>query len=138
MVDCSRVLAKLEEFQGYLDELRALVPANLAQYRNTPTKRACERLLQLCVESTIDISKKLVIGNKLGIPSDEADVFEKLRQADILSADMLVLLKKMRGVRNILVHEYTDVDDELIMEVIMRHLGDFERFKTEVLAYLNK
>ena len=138
MVDRGRVLAKLDELQGYLKELRVVMPKDLEGYRHMPIKRACERLVQLCIECTIDIGKKLVIGDRLGIPNDEADVFEKLKQADILSADMLAVLKKMRGLRNILVHEYADIDDNQVLEVVKHHLDDFEKFKTAVLAHLNK
>lgn len=137
MVDRSRVLTKLDELRRYLNELRALIPAT-PEYPNSAVKRACERLLQLCIECTIDISKKLLIGNKLGIPNDEVDVFEKLKQAGILSDGMLVCLKRMRGLRNILVHEYMDVDDRQVLEVMIHHLDDFERFKKEVLAYLER
>ena len=138
MVDRDRVLVKLDELHGYLRELRAMMPLNLAQYQHNPVKRACERLLQLCVECAIDVGKKLVIGDRLGIPNDEADVFEKLKQADVLSQDMQGKLKAMRGLRNVLVHEYADIDDERVLEVITHRLDDFEKFKTEVLAYLNK
>jgi len=132
VVDQSRVLAKLDELSGYLKEIKALLPAGAKAYPNAAVKRACERLLQLCVECTIDISKKFLIGNKLGIPVDEIDVLEKLKQAGILSSEMLSKLRKMRGLRNILVHEYADVDDQMVFDVIINRLNDFEEFAMEV------
>ncbi len=137
MVDRTRVLIKLDELAGYLKELKSIAPQSIGQYQQTPTKRACERLLQLCIECAIDICKKLVIGNRLGVPKDEVDVFEKLKQANILSAQMLVILKQMRALRNVLVHEYADIDDARVFEVITRRLGDFEQFYKEILAHLN-
>ena len=138
MVDRGRILVKLDELKGYLEELRAVRPVDLVHYRNSPTKRACERLLQLSIEATIDICKKLVIGNRLGIPVDEPDVFEKLKAAGLLSQEMLDVLKKMRGLRNVLVHEYADLDDESVFRTISGRLDDFERFQGEVLKYLNR
>ncbi len=132
MVDQVRVLSKLEELTGYLAELRAVLPEDKEQYQASAIKRACERLIQLCVECTIDISKKLVIGRRLGIPNDEIDLFEKLKTANVFSEAMLVKLKAMRGLRNVLVHEYTDIDDDRVYEILQHHLDDFEQFIMEV------
>ena len=61
MVDQIRVLAKLDELEQYLKELRSIVPADMAQYQKVSIKRACERLLQLCIECTIDVCKWITI-----------------------------------------------------------------------------
>jgi uncharacterized protein YutE (UPF0331/DUF86 family) len=44
----------------------------------------------------------------------------------------------MKGMRNILVHEYGRVDNALVFETIHQHLGDFEVFASEVLAFLRR
>ena len=45
VVDRERLLAKLDELDGYLRELRAIAPPRLENYRTIEKKRACERLL---------------------------------------------------------------------------------------------
>ena len=45
-------------------------------------------------------------------------------------------LRRMKGLRNLLVHEYGRVDDALVFDVVNKHLDDFEAFKRIVLAYL--
>ena len=109
-----------------------------AQYCQSAVKRACERLLQLSIETSIDICKKLVIGLKLGIPQDESDIFEKLRIAGIVSPEMLLMLKRVKGLRNVLVHEYAEIDDNIIFDTLVNRLEDFQKFKVEILQYLNK
>ena len=54
MVDRDRVLAKLDELEGYLGELRAIAPDRFDAYQRTETKRACERLLQVSMKAVID------------------------------------------------------------------------------------
>lgn len=44
----------------------------------------------------------------------------------------------MKGLRNLLVHEYGRFDDRIVFETMSRRLGDFEDFKHEVLAFLQK
>jgi uncharacterized protein YutE (UPF0331/DUF86 family) len=66
----------------------------------------------------------------------KSDIFDKLAQFGILSERMAETLKRMKGFCNILVHEYGRVDDLIVFDVAVNHLGDFEDFKQEVLAAL--
>jgi uncharacterized protein YutE (UPF0331/DUF86 family) len=44
----------------------------------------------------------------------------------------------MKGMRNILVHEYGRIDDELVFETVRDRLGDFGAFKREILDFLRR
>ena len=73
MLDRERILAKIDELQGYLKELRNIVPENYNEYLSSIEKRrACERLLQISVECVIDICSLLVSGLRLGLPAEIA------------------------------------------------------------------
>jgi uncharacterized protein YutE (UPF0331/DUF86 family) len=133
VVDRDRILVKVDELDSYLKELSQIMPANFAEYMKIEKRRSCERLLQLSIECAIDICKLLVTGLRLGIPSDENDFFEKLQQQEILSEEMAATLKTMKGFRNILVHEYAAVDDQLVYELLTTRLDDFWKFKREIL-----
>ncbi len=136
MLDDGRILAKIDELEGCLGELRTIAPQNLKEYRRIEKRRSCERLLQLCIESVIDICRILVSGFRLGLPGDENDLFEKLNKNGIVSFPMTRLLRQMKGFRNILVHEYASVDDELVFRYVKTRLGDFEKIKKEILKIM--
>ena len=51
MVDRDRVLAKLDELDGYLRELRSI---------------ACERLAQVAVEATLDVQRAAPVARERG------------------------------------------------------------------------
>jgi uncharacterized protein YutE (UPF0331/DUF86 family) len=138
MLDEERILAKLDELEGYLAELRAIAPQNLKEYRRIEKKRSCERLLQLCIECVIDMCRILVSGLRLGLPADENDLFEKLNKNGIVGSSVTRLLRQMRGFRNILVHEYASVDDELVFKYVKTRLGDFEKIRKQILAFLRR
>ncbi|MBK8870664.1 MAG: DUF86 domain-containing protein [Elusimicrobia bacterium] len=138
MVDRDRVLTKIDELDGYLRELREIAPLNYRDFQETAIKRACERLLQISVETVLDICHLFVMGHRLGLPAQELDLFEKLDKAGHITPALKRLLKDMRGFRNILVHKYAEVDDALVYKTIQRRLGDFELFKREVLKDLKK
>ena len=138
MLDEERILAKLDELEGYLTELHAIAPENLKEYRRIEKKRSCERLLQLCIECVIDMCRILVSGLRLGLPADENDLFEKLNKNGIVTPSVKRLLRQMRGFRNILVHEYASVDDELVFKYGKTRLGDFEKIRKQILDVLRR
>jgi uncharacterized protein YutE (UPF0331/DUF86 family) len=39
------------------------------------------------------------------------------------------------GFRNILVHEYGKIDRERVYQYLQERIGDFEKFKEEILKY---
>jgi len=134
MLDRERILAKIDELEGYLKELRSIVPENYNEYLSSIEKRrACERLLQIAVECVIDIGSLLVSGLRLGLPAEESDIFEKLFMNNIISGEVKDILRSMKGFRNILVHDYARLDNALIYEIATTRLTDFEKFVKEIL-----
>jgi len=138
MLDLERLLAKIDELDGYLKEIQEISPENFEEYKKIEKRRACERLLQVSIESMIDICAIIVSGLRLGLPAEEDDLFDKLEQAGIVSPLMAATLKKMRGFRNILVHEYGRINDELVYNMLKTQMNDFYEFKKEILNYVNK
>lgn len=50
---------------------------------------------------------------------------------------MLATLRRMKGCRNILVHEYGHVLDEIVFEAVSSKRGDFADFERELLRALS-
>lgn len=138
MVDRERVLARLDDLDGFLGELRSIAPRNLDEYLKTEKRRACERLLQISVEALIDVCGLLVSGLRLGIPGEEDDLFERLARADVISGATAQTLRRMKGLRNLLVHEYGRISNPILFETIRDNLGDFDACKREILDYLGR
>lgn len=139
MLDHERILAKIDALEGYLKELGEILPASFEEYeKKVEKRRACERLLQVSIECVIDICGLMVIGLRLGLPAEEDDLFEKLERAGVITPSRKESLKKMRGFRNILVHEYGHVNDVIVYEILQKNLNDFQAFKQEILQALEK
>ncbi len=138
MLDRERILSRVADLDGYLGELGSIRPADFKEFSKTERKRACERLLQISIECVIDLCQLFVAGLKLGLPAEEDDLFEKLARAGVVSEELRVTLRRMKGFRNILVHEYGDVDDELVFDFILNRTSDFSAFRVEILRALNE
>ncbi|MGQ4914956.1 MAG: type VII toxin-antitoxin system HepT family RNase toxin [Candidatus Asgardarchaeia archaeon] len=138
-IDKDRILGKLSELDTYLAELSEIIPHDFDEYkRSIAIRRACERLLQILIECVIDICNILVSNLKLGIPADEDDIFKKLVNANVISSELATVLKNMKGFRNILVHKYGTVNDELVFEFLKDNLEDFSTFKEAIIDYLKR
>ena len=138
MVDRERVLARLDDLDGFLRELRSIAPRNLDEYLKTEKKRACERLVQVSVEALIDVCALLVSGLRLGIPGEEDDLLERLARAGVLSAATAQTLRRMKGLRNLLVHEYGRVNDQIVFQTIRDRLTDFDTCTREIFDFLRR
>jgi uncharacterized protein YutE (UPF0331/DUF86 family) len=136
MLDRERVLAKLDQLERYLRELRQIAPTSFEEFGTIEKKRACERLLQISVECVIDTCSLIVARLRLGLPAEEDDLFEKLEQAGIISNSMRILLQRMKGFRNILVHEYGEIEDPIVFDILQNQLGDFDEFRKEITQAL--
>lgn len=135
-MDKERILAKIDRLDRYLQELKDIMPENFEIYQKIEKKRACERLLQVSIESVLDICAQVVIELRLGLPSEEDEIFEKLEQAKIISSATRETLKRMRGFRNILVHEYGHINDRLVYDVLKNNMDDFNSIRKEIIAAL--
>jgi len=136
LLDKEKLLSKIDELNGYLEELEKIKPVDFEEYESSiEKKRACERLLQIAVETVIDIANVLISNLKLGIPDDEDKMFEKLRKEKIISKNMETTLKEMKGFRNILVHKYAEVNDEMVFETL-ESINDFSEFVEKIVKFI--
>ena len=69
MIDKEKILSKVDELNRYLDELDEIKPSEYEEYKSSiEKKRSCERILQISIESVIDVCIILFSNLKLGIP----------------------------------------------------------------------
>ena len=135
-----RIKDKINEIIKFLDELKSIAPSTLDEYKsNIEKKAACERYVEKIVEAVTDLAFLVIKIKKFRMPEDDIDAFNILLDNNIISTDLSTKLKKAKGMRNIIAHEYGDIDDGIIFESITKELGiDCKKFIQEVEALLNK
>jgi len=140
MIDSNqRILIKLDEMNHYLSELQSLLPKDKKIYlQDLKIKRACEKTIELAIETVISIISVIVSANKLGLPQSEDDLIELLEKKKFLSKDLSSKVRQMKGFRNILVHKYGHVDDSQVYSYFTQDLEDFDLFEKEVKKFIKK
>jgi uncharacterized protein YutE (UPF0331/DUF86 family) len=97
-----------------------------------------QHYLQMAIQAVADICTHLLSVLQLQSPTTYRDAVAVLGDNGILSTSLANRLQSMMGLRNVLVHEYIDVDAERIYRLIQSELGDFEEFSREVIAFLKR
>ena len=137
MVDKNVVLSRVSKIREAVQRLVKL--ATLSEKAFRADADACaiaERHLQVAIQSVIDIGNHVVADLDLGTPADYKEIFALLATRRILSKPLARKLAAMAGMRNVLVHEYMNVDLGLVYQTLTRDLGDLERFVGAVLKLM--
>jgi uncharacterized protein YutE (UPF0331/DUF86 family) len=126
---------KLQALDRTLLELRSLGQVSVKQLRaNWQTQRAIERNLQVLVEVVIDVCQRLLTIAGQSPATTSADAISRCIEMGALTRDENYT--RMVRLRNFLVHRYEHIDPEVLINMVNQHLGDFEKFRDEVLAYV--
>ena len=83
------------------------------------------------IQIVIDISCHLVTKYNLGNPKTYGECVEILRKEDYLQVSVADKLIGMIGLRNLLIHEYVEVDIKKLYN-LLNSLNDFNSFAEEV------
>ena len=75
-----------------------------------------------------DVAMYVVSNRKLGLPQTKKEAFEKLFDNKLITEEMCNNMKGMIGFRNIAIHEYKQIDENIVKDVIENHLDDLKEF----------
>lgn len=138
MVEEKVVIEKLKELNKYLKQLRKYEGVSKNDLAEDIDKLwTVERGLQLSIQIILDIGSHILAEKGIMIEK-YSDVFIELAKLDIIPEDFSNKIKGMAGFRNVLVHEYADVDVDVVTKVLNNSLDDFEQFAKYINDYLKK
>lgn len=139
-LDRGYVERHLREIEQHVVLLRTLAVRDLERFRGDPIAfYAAQHLLQVSIEAMISIGHHIAAERALPTPGSHAELLESLQRAGVLSdPSMLANYQAMARFRNLVVHRYWEVDPSRVHEILRLHLGNFERFARDILAYLDR
>ncbi|MBS3778414.1 MAG: DUF86 domain-containing protein [Candidatus Thermoplasmatota archaeon] len=100
-------------------------------------KRACERTVEAAIETVLKVSAMIISSEKMGLPKNEETIFDLLKQQQVVSSTLSSKLKKMKGFKNLLIHRYEHIKDDLVYEFINNQIDDFYEFEKTIKSYLS-
>ena len=125
VVDDARVRMLLRRIAGDLSDLDGEDPATLAH--DGRGLRAVKYSFVTAIEAVIDVAQHLCASEQWGAPATNGDALRILARHDVLDDDLAERLVAAVGFRNVLVHEYTVVDDGRVIAALSE-LDDLHDF----------
>jgi uncharacterized protein YutE (UPF0331/DUF86 family) len=121
-----------------LEKLRAFQATDEQEFRSTPAIHdLAERYLHLAMECVIDLGNHYIADAGLQAPETNQDTFTRLENAGAISTDLAGRLRSWAGFRNVLVHQYVDIDHGISWSAIQKELGDLEALERWAIGVLN-
>jgi uncharacterized protein YutE (UPF0331/DUF86 family) len=137
MVRPEVVRRKLSQLHGYLGELGGNRDVSLDEYlRPGGPRREVERLIQLVVEVAVDINVHVATELEEGPPPDYRSSFHAAARHGLIGMGLAERLAPAAGLRNVLVHEYLDIDLDLVADAVPMALRGYRRYVQQIARYL--
>ena len=139
MVDPLVVNRKLQKLTGYLAELEMMEGVAWEDYMgNFRLRRTAERLIQLIVDVAVDINTHAVVDAGKPPPADAFSSFLEAAKIGMFPRAFAQKLAPSTGERNIIVHDYEDIDDRIVFESISEALALYHQYVKHVSGYVKK
>jgi len=136
MVDHGILRRRLDAMLRYLDLLRPFTKVERTQFVAEPSQHdLAERYLHLATEAALDLANHIIADSGYEAPETYRSSFAVLGRHGVLDENLSLKLQRWAGFRNILVHDYLDVDHGLAHDAIRVDLVDLEQFARVVARF---
>lgn len=132
MTDADLIRKKLARVESCVSDIRRLTPDPALIARDLVLQRFVEHTLQIAIQSALDVASHIVSGERLGEPASNHALFDLLSRSGWIAPETVPVLRAMVGFRNVLVHEYDDVDLAIVRDVVEHRLDDLLEFVVTV------
>ncbi len=133
------IRTKIKEIEESIRSVEENLPDTLEEFTELGlVKDGIYKRVEFAIENVFDICTIINTDLELGIPYDTEDIIENLVKNNILNNEMKEKLKRMRGFRNIIVHRYGRIDDEIGFEILKNKLEDFYSFIQSIEKFMDR
>ena len=84
--------------------------------------------IERACQASINMAMHVVATNHLGIPQSSSEAFDLLKKAGLLAEELCHSLRAMTGFRNVAIHEYQELDLDILHYIATEGYRDFIRF----------
>ena len=130
---------KLSRLQNDVDVLKSAEDITWQKYRDDLRIKAfVERYLHLAIEEVLDIANHFVSFYQWREPAGYRDLLLILTEHGILPPEHLPVFQNMASFRNMLLHRYENMDDELVFGIFKKRLADFDLFMALIMDWTGR
>lgn len=134
MVDEGRVSRLLRALAERVRRLEA-AGGQAAGNRDALWLDAVKYVFVTAIEACVDVAQHIGASEKFPAPDSNAAALRALGERGVIDTELADSLARAVGFRNVLVHQYVDVDDQVVIDALGR-LDEFEQFVHQVSRWM--
>lgn len=136
MVNQSLLKTKIAHIYKSMDRLSRKSGISLKDFKSdTDTQDIIIYNLQLAIQGAIDIASHIVSDEGWGVPNTLSGLYDILKEHKVIGEKLADTMKRMVGFRNIIIHEYEEIDLDKVHQILTSRLGDFNEFLKQVSIF---
>lgn len=121
-------LSRLKEYENYSFDQVA---------KDFAVHAVIERLIERVVNEAIDINQHIISqSEKAKLPFNFKKSFELLTDLNVYPKEFADKIARSVGLRNILVHQYSDLNEQIFYTSIKDCLADYEKYCEYILEFI--
>lgn len=120
-----------------LKKLRELAKLEYEEFSESQTfPDLAERNLQIAIQCLLDIGNHIIAEEGFKPPDRNEDIFKILGEEGIIPISFASRIEGMASFRNILVHDYLEIDIQKVYHHLTNYLEDFREFARHIIKYI--
>ena len=136
MVNKSVILRKVSLIRHNLSRLKDRENVSLESLKNDlDIQDIVLHNLQLAIQGCIDIGSHVISDEGWGVAGSLNEIFYILQNKGVIKAEMAEKMISMVGFRNILVHEYENINFDIVYNILHHHLKDINEYLLVIVNY---
>ena len=129
MVDVEVIKQRLNQLSASLNKIERFKGISLEEFlEDDIIQDVVEYNLFIAINMMIDIATHIVVDNNMGNPETLGEAFSILNREKYLNDEETKVYRNMVGLRNILSHEYINIDKKIIYSILKNNLIDIKKF----------
>ena len=121
---------------NHMNELIAVLEENTDWLHSSVNKLALQRIGHNLMEAMMDVGNLMIDGFIMRDPGSYEDIIDILVDEKVITPEMEAPLKKVVGLRKMLVREFIQVNDDEVYNVLTANLAAIKQFPGLVQDYL--
>lgn len=134
MIDKDVILNKANKVDHHLRRIREKRVVSLEEFlADLDCQESILFNLQMAVQNCIDIAAHIISEEELGIAGSTNEMFYMLQENGYLSPELTENMVAAVGFRNLVVHEYGNIDLRQVYQIAHQDIDDMEGFLKAII-----
>lgn len=138
LLDKGRINDKLDGLIKYYEELMEDLPSREEFKEERLVRRGIDKTIELIADAIIDIALMIISEKGFDKPEDSRDAIGVLEKNKVLNKNLSGKIQDLISFRNLLVHRYGKIDENLEYDNLQENHEDIVLFVKEIEKFLTK